>query len=415
METALHVVAFIAGLVLYVVTVGAVITGMLIPRPRRSRIAHAANLVTNRTIGFWARRTRSFTRRDAILSLVGPLTVLVQLLVFVLLFLVALALMILAVDDLSVASSLYQSGATLLTLGIVEPVNVAQVIITFVAAFTGLAVIAILIGYLLTLYSAYSDRESGLARLSLAAGEPSWGPELLCRNHLLTGSPADGQGSSNQQLTEWVSWIAEIRVTQTGNSVLNHFRSASAYRNWVIGLLALLDAGALELTTLTGRRNSQPLVALLSEGVQTASILAEQALYRTRRLKDFHPNDEGPAALPSSIGPAQRSVAQAMAHDAHRATAFKRAKIGTDTHTPDPGLTQADFEMACNMMAAAGLPVVADRSRAWAEFARLRSTYFADIAVLAEMLDVVNAPWSGPRRPATEVVWPALATQFYAR
>lgn len=410
LNTVVHVVAFIAGTVLFFATVGAVISEMLIPRPRRSRISRLANALTNAGVYGVARRVKDYRRRDTVLSFSGPLTVLMQLLVFVLSFMLALALLIFAVDDLSTVDSLYQSGATLLTLGIVVSVNPAQVVITFIAAFTGLSVVAILIGYLLTLYSAYSSREEGLATLSLIAGEPAWGPEMLARTALLQSTASSNPTSTTPaDPAQWLDWITQIRTTQTGNAVLNHFRSSGPHRNWLIGMLAVLDAAALELTAVNDRRHSSRNVQLLAEGTQTAAALAEQSLYRKRRLRMFHPSLDAGAYLPQSTPAGQVAVARAMTHDAQLASAIPPQKAGSPGAATNPGLTREDFDNACAMLAAAGVPVVADRNTAWFEFARLRVGYFTNIALLAEQLMVVNAPWSGTRVPNTPVVWPTLA------
>lgn len=417
-NTVIHAVAFIAGLVLFLATVGAVISEMLIPRPRRSRISSLATSLANAGVNGIAVRVKDFRRRDNVLAFSGPLTVLVQLLVFIISFLIALALMIFAVDDLGTTTSVYQSGATLLTLGIVAPVNPAQVVITFVAAFTGLSVVAILVGYLLTLYSAYSDREQGLAELSLVAGEPAWGPELLARSALLSQSTGVGQPGGPQQPvpqanqsdpTRWLEWITEIRTTQTGNAVLNHFRSSSPHRNWLIGMLAVLDAAALQLTVIQQTAATDRQVQLLAEGTQTASVLAEQALYRKRKLRTFRPDGDGTAYLPVSTSASQVAVVRAMTSDARLASSIPTPVSEAQGHTLTPGLGPEEFQYACEMLAAAGIALVDDRYGAWIEFARLRSAYFPNIALLAEQLMVVNAPWSGPRKPASPVVWPTLA------
>lgn len=413
-NTVIHVVAFIAGFLLFFATVGAVISEMLIPRPRRSRLSRVANAITNATIYALASRVKNYRRRDTVLAFSGPIAVLVQLFVFVVSFLIALALMIFAVDDLGTQQSLYQSGATLLTLGIVAPVNPAQVVITFVAAFTGLSVVAILIGYLLTLYSAYSAREQGLAELSLIAGEPGWGPELLARSVLLEQGDVAVRGEPGTDVPQddpetWLNWITAIRTTQTGNAVLNHFRSSGPHRNWLIGMLAVLDAAALQLTVVQNPRSTQGQVQLLTEGVQTAAILAEQSLFRRRKLRMFHPLLDAGSYMPASVPPTQVAVVRAMTHDARAASSIPPSSAGRPQDHPEPGVTAEEFGYACQMLTAAGLPLQQDLQSAWAQFARLRSSYFTNIALLAEQLMVVNAPWSGARQPESPVVWPTLA------
>ncbi|MEI8082835.1 MAG: hypothetical protein WCI74_13440, partial [Actinomycetes bacterium] len=229
LELALHWALFAVGLIMFGMSVSGVVSSMLVPRPKRARAAQLANSMTRHVFRFFAWRRKTYEGRDVVLAASGPAAVLAQLVVFLLGFWLAFALMIFGVSNLGTADSAYQSGATLLTLGIVEPVNTAQVIITFVAAMVGLVVIALLIGYLLTLYSAYTPRESHVNKLSLLAGEPAWGPELICRDQLLVGGD-----DASFNVEEWVDWASDVRMAHSVNPILNSFRSPGPCRSWVI-------------------------------------------------------------------------------------------------------------------------------------------------------------------------------------
>lgn len=65
-NTVIHVLAFIAGLALFLGTVGAVISEMLIPRPRRSRISRLATWLTNAGLYAIAARFKDYRRRDSL-------------------------------------------------------------------------------------------------------------------------------------------------------------------------------------------------------------------------------------------------------------------------------------------------------------------------------------------------------------
>ena len=52
----------------------------------------------------------------------------------------------------------------------------------------------------------------------------------------------------------WEEWAADVAETHASYPVLLWFRSPHPYRSWVIGLLAVMDAAAMQLAT-------QPLVA----------------------------------------------------------------------------------------------------------------------------------------------------------
>ncbi len=398
--------ALVIGIWLFVGTVIAIVNGMLVPRPRRSRIAHMANHLTNATFRVLAMQRTTFIGRDERLAAAGPTAVLVQLLFFVVSFVLAFGLMMYAVSDLDPSAAVYQSGSTLFTLGFVEPVNPAQVALSFLAAFTGLAVVSILIGYLLTLYSAYTERERGLTALSLSAGEPAWGPELICRANLIVGENVN----AHDDLGHWVAWVTSLRTAHTANPVLNQYRSLGSHRSWVIGLLALLDAAALSLTTVDDDRPTPGIVRLLSEGSQTFTLLVGHALFRAGALEEWQFTKTRMEQLPSGIDIGQRAVVKAMALDASHATnALLQGEPQRYTKEPDAGITREEYDAACAVMLRAGVRLVDDLDTAWAEFQVVRSQYWSSAEKLAKQYYAVQAPWSGMRSPATVTVWPALA------
>ena len=67
------------------------------------------------------------------------------------------------------------------TLGYSAPRGVRMTVLDYFAAFTGLIVVGLQIGYLPTLYAAFNRRETEVTLLVSRAGLPAWGPELLAR------------------------------------------------------------------------------------------------------------------------------------------------------------------------------------------------------------------------------------------
>jgi hypothetical protein len=83
------------------------------------------------------------------------------------------------------ATALRMSGSSLFTLGFATPDGTVPYGIVFVAAISGIAVIALVIGYMPTLYAAYNRRETLVTMLEALSGTPPWGPELLARQQLI--------------------------------------------------------------------------------------------------------------------------------------------------------------------------------------------------------------------------------------
>jgi hypothetical protein len=123
--------------------------------------------------------------------------------------------------------------------------------VTFVAAATGLVVIALQIGYLPTIYGAYNRRETLVNMLESRAGEPAWGVELLAREQLI-GS-LDSLGPF---FNDWERWAADLTESHVNYPWLLSFRSPYPLRSWVVSLLAVLDAAALHLALVPSRAPS---------------------------------------------------------------------------------------------------------------------------------------------------------------
>jgi hypothetical protein len=138
----------------------------------------------------------------------------------------------------------YFSAATMTTDG---PANLAAQttfarVIQVIDAGSGLAVLAIVIGYLPSLYQAFSRREATVSQLDARAGSPSSAGRLLLRS-------ADGEGwpALNRYLGGWETWVAELMETHLAYPVLAYFRSQHVNQNWLAAMCTVLDACAFTI------------------------------------------------------------------------------------------------------------------------------------------------------------------------
>jgi hypothetical protein len=108
---------------------------------------------------------------------------------------------------------------------------------------TRLAVlIALQIAYLPTLYAAYNRRELEVTLLRSRAGEPAWGPEILARQWLV-----DTETALPELYRAWERLASDIGESHSTYPVLIAFRSPRPYRDWLVGLVAVMDAAAMQL------------------------------------------------------------------------------------------------------------------------------------------------------------------------
>ncbi len=168
----MRVLTFAAGIVcLFAVLLDAFQT-IILPRRAtgRFRLTRIFYAVTWKPWVFFARRLRSPRKREAAFSYYGPLSLIFLLVVWAGAMVVGFALIFYAlgspfndgVQTAGLRTDLYVSGTTIFTLGLgdVTPHSLwAREIIIFEAG-TGFGFLAVVMGYIPVLYSAFSRRES---------------------------------------------------------------------------------------------------------------------------------------------------------------------------------------------------------------------------------------------------------------
>jgi hypothetical protein len=151
-------------------------------------------------------------------------------------------------------SCFYVSGTTLFTLGLgdVLPATHAARLLIVAEAGTGLGFVALVIGYVPVLYTAFSTREIAVALLDARAGSPPTAGELLFR-HNFNG----GHHALTALLAEWEKWCAEMLETHISYPILCYYRSQHDNQSWLAALTAVLDTCALLITTIEGPSTRQ--------------------------------------------------------------------------------------------------------------------------------------------------------------
>ena len=262
----MHVLAVICGVVLLAgVLLDAFQTIILPRRPvGRFRITRLFFLVTwgpwRWLVGHWpAKRSR-----EQMYSFYGPSSLLLLFALWAVLLMWAYALVYFGLrmpftDPMHPVSWLsrlrtcvYVSGSTLFTLGLgdVLPSTHAARTLLVMEAGTGLGFVALVIGYVPVLYTAFSTREIAVALLDARAGSPPTAGELLFR-HNFNG----GHHALTELLAEWERWCAEILETHISYPILCYYRSQHDNQSWLAALTAVLDTCALLITTIDSSKD----------------------------------------------------------------------------------------------------------------------------------------------------------------
>jgi hypothetical protein len=245
-------VAAIAGVFLLAVILWDGFETIILPRrvTRRVRLARLFYRCTWIPWSAVARWMKPGKRREALLSVYGPLSLLLLFVLWAAGLIFAFALLHWAAGSAEVSfrespalwTDIYMSGTTFFTLGLgdITPHTGAARFITVVESGTGFGFLAIVIAYLPVLYGAFSRREANISLLDARAGSPPMAAELV-RRHVR------GQNLEElrQFLRDWEAWSAELMESHLSFPVLCYFRSQHDNQSWLAALTAVLDTCAL--------------------------------------------------------------------------------------------------------------------------------------------------------------------------
>ena len=352
----MRLLAGLIGLAILIATFWSLLRTLVVPRgqSRLNRAKNRALFVLFRTA---AHRTRTYIGRDRVLTWASPLAIFTSLLMWLLLFFIAYSLIMYATSDLALTVAAREAGSSLFTLGYATIERANLTALDFMAAATGPITIGLLIGYLPTFYSAYQERESEVTLLLARAGEPNWGPELLAR-HSQVGTLA----RLDDLWPVWERWAAVVSESHTNFPVLIQMRSARPSRNWLVSLLCVMDAAAMQMSLNPSMAQDRARL-MIRQGVLCLRELA---------LVEAVPFDSDP-----------------------------------DPDTPS-GVSIEEFRDACQMLESFGYPVERSVDEAYLHFRGWRANYESVAYELAALIDAVPAPWTGPRRPPLPVIAPTM-------
>ena len=129
------------------------------------------------------------------------------------------------------------------------PVGGLARMLALVQAFMGLVTVALVIGYLPTLFGAYSRREVQLLTLDDLTEERTSSTGLIEAWH------ADrGLEGLNAAFADWERWCADVFDSHTAYPMLAFFRSRQPGQHWLTALGVVTDAASICLAAVRGAR-----------------------------------------------------------------------------------------------------------------------------------------------------------------
>jgi hypothetical protein len=238
------------------------------------------------------------------------------------------------------------SGSSLTTLGFSRPGEMPAILFAFLEALVGLALVALMISFLPTIYGHFSSREKAVAGLEVLAGAPPDPVELLTRAHRI--------GIVDQMTdiwVEWQGWMVDVEQSHTNFPALVWFRSPVEQRSWITAAGAVLDGAALAVSTLDWPRQWE------------AQLFIRSGYVSLRRVADYFDIPYDPDPRPT-----------------------------------DPiSVSRAEFDEVYGRLTDLGLAVKVDPEQCWEDFAGWRVNYDAVLIGLCGLIEPPAALWSSDR------------------
>ena len=359
---AVRVAVALAGTALVLWTLLSAIRAVVLPRGDVVALSRFVFVSIRRVFNLITRRAASYEQRDRVMALYAPISLLALSATWVVLNLLGFTAIYwgLGVDPLRQA--FYESGSSLFTLGFIRPTDLPTSIVAFVEATLGLGLIALLISYLPSIYSAFQRREQLVVLLETRAGQPPSPVTVIRRHHAL--ARLDALTSVWEQ---WERWFADVEETHTSQPSLPFFRSPLPGRSWITAAGCVLDTTALMASVVNVPRDPQ------------AELCLRSGYLCLRRIADYFGVEYDP--------------------------------------DPDPGdpisIDRSEFDAVYQELAEFGVPVRPDKERAWQAFAGWRVNYDIPLLALAGLTMAPYAMWSSDR--SLNLALPSVRAAFHLR
>ena len=351
----IRVFIFLLGISILAATLLSAVRTFVLPRSAPDQLTRLVFIVVRFFFNLRLRFAHTYLQRDAIMAFYAPISLLLLLPTWLTLVMLGFGCMYRALDFSSWDNVFRLSSSSLLTLGTSSSSGFISTLLSYFEATIGLILVALLIAYLPTMYSAFSRREVAVSLLEVRAGNPPSLVQMIERFHRI-----HGLASLNEQWRTWESWFADIEESHTSLPALVFFRSPHPDHSWVTAAGAVLDTASFTLSALEISYDPQ------------AALCIRAGFLALRHIADYF-------NFPYN-------------HDPRYPT--------------DPiSVSRAEFYAVWQELADYGIPLKPDIEQAWLDFAGWRVNYDYVLVCLAGLTMAPVAPWSGdraitPRRPS---------------
>ena len=357
--TALHILSLLLGTALVLSILGSALKTVVLPQGGFPRLSQAVFALVYRLL---VHRWHNKSRAAALRALYAPVALVSLPLVWMLLMVVSFTFVFWGTGSLTWQKAFEISGSSLTTLGFSKPDGTGRIWIAFIEATIGLGLVALLISYLPTIFSAYNGREKGIVRLRPVAGAPPTATELLQTLH------RTGALKGTDFWKDRADWMLDLEQTHTAFPILSYFPETRPDHSWVATVGSLLDAAALVLSS--SQTNTSEVYEDVEKGPLIILVYGLPLIVRIARAANIPlPEPERLAELTAHFG-----------------------------EIPPPISIRRDEYLEA-MTALAPILVLGPggEEEGWRRFAWIRSAYDAALRSLAGLTEAYPSPWTTDR------------------
>ena len=268
---------------------------------------------------------RSFSDRDRVLALYGPLCLILLPFVWITFMIIGFTLILWGLNVEPLRQAFILSGSSIFTLGFAAPTSLPIDLIVFFEAMIGLGLVALLISYLPSIYGAFARREQIVGGLEVRGGKPA---DRRSAARPLRADRRDGDGRQRA-----------VQARGSSGSSTSRRRHTSLPRPRLLPLAATR--------------------AVVGDGGRV------RARHRLARTADARPPAQwaGPAVHPRRV-PVPASIAD-----------FFGIPLRPQPRPTTRSASPPRVRPARSSSQAAGVPLRPDREQAWRDFAGWRVNY----------------------------------------
>jgi hypothetical protein len=351
MDTWFHIglrgLLFLGGMTLVGLTLLSAVQTFVLPRAVPDLLNKVVFRMMRKLFNLRLRFSRTFAQRERVMAIYAPFSLMALLAAWYVLVMLGYMLMYRAVGAESWYMAFRDSGSSLLTLGFETVNRFSFSTLAFSEAMIGLLLVALLLAYLPTMYSAFSRRESLVTMLEVRAGDPPSALEMVKRYQRIHGFDNLGE-----VWRRWEEWFADIEESHTSLAALVFFRSPQPGHSWVTAAGTILDTAALTLAVIDLPYDPQAALCI------RAGYLALRHIADVFYIR-YDPNPPPDAQI---------------------------------------SIRREEFDQLCEELERQDVPLKQDRNQAWCDYSGWRVNYDVALIELAHITMAPPAPWSSDRR-----------------